>query len=144
MADAVTSRVLIDTPTHYAIHLTNISDGTGESAVAKIDKSTLTDSSNPAVEPDSLDIVAVRWNMQGFTYVKLLWDHNTDDTALVLSGSGYDDFMAADGSIPGLNRTEGLKDPRSTGGPGDLLLTTVGATSGSTYDITIWVRKNPA
>ena len=33
MADAVTKVVMADSATHYIIHLTNIGDGTGESAV---------------------------------------------------------------------------------------------------------------
>lgn len=141
MADAVTSNVVINTPTHHVVHLTNISDGSGESAVIKVDKSTLTDSSNPAVEPDSLDIEQVRWAVQGFTSVRILWDHATDDVALVLSGSGYDDFRGRDKGAGGVTQTSGLKDPRSSGGAGDILLTTNGGASGSTYDITLWLRK---
>jgi hypothetical protein len=141
MADAVTSNVIANTPTHYVVHLTNIGDGTGESAVVKVDKSTLLASDN--AEPASLDIERIRWNIQGFTSVRLLWDHTTDDVAMVLCGSGYEDF-AGDGYIDGISKTEGLKDPRSTGATGDLLLTTNGGSSGASYDITLWIRKNPA
>jgi hypothetical protein len=42
----------------------------------------------------------------------------------------------------GYSRLAGLKDPRSAGGTGDILLTTAGTTSGQTYDITLWLRKN--
>lgn len=141
MADAVTTNVIIETRTHYVVHLTNISDGTGESAVAKVDKSALSVASDGA-EANSLDIEAVRWNIQGFTSVRLLWDHTTDDLALVLCNSGYDDFRGND-VINGIRQTSGLKDPRSTGGSGDILLTTNGGSSGATYDITLWLRKNP-
>lgn len=141
MADAVTSRVVANTNDRYAIHLTNISDGTGESVVVKADKSTLL--ARDAAEPASLDIEQVRWNIQGFTSVRILWDHDTDDVALVLSGSGYDDFRGVDSGMAPLAQTGGLLDPRSTGGTGDVLLTTNGGASGSTYDITIWLKKNP-
>ncbi len=46
MADAVTSQTLIDGPTHTVMKFTNISDGTGESAVTKVDVSGLQTSQN--------------------------------------------------------------------------------------------------
>ena len=44
MADAVTSQTLIDGPTHVVMKFTNVSDGTGESAVTKVDVSALASS----------------------------------------------------------------------------------------------------
>ena len=41
MADAVTTQTIIDGPREAVLKFTNVSDGTGESAVAKIDVSTL-------------------------------------------------------------------------------------------------------
>lgn len=140
MADAVSSIVIADTPTHHIIHLTNISDGTGEAAVIKVDKSAIAVAADLA-EANSLDIEQVRWSIQGFTSVRLLWDHTTDDTAMVLCGSGYDDFRLDADSRGTLTAEPSLKDPRSTGGTGDILLTTAGAVSGSTYDITLFLRK---
>lgn len=142
MADAVTTNVIENTPTHYVVHLTNISDGTGEAAVIKVDKSTLTDNSNPPVEPDALEIEQVRWCIQGMASVRLLWDHATDDLALVLASSGYDDFRGLDNGVRDRVQTGGLKDPRSAGGTGDILLTTSGAISGASYDITLWLKKS--
>lgn len=123
MADAVTSQVLVSGPRRYAVVLTGISDGTGESAVAKIDKSTLTDAIG--AEPSTLAIQKLQWTMQGYTYIKLAFDHTTDDTAVVIAGDGCLDFAAYGG----------LKDPASAGGTGDLLLTTVGHTAGDSYTI---------
>ena len=127
MADAVTTNILRSQTRgrRYAVHLTGISDGTGETNVVKVDKSTLTDPSG--AEPGRFGIVSVRWNVQNFTYVKVSTDHTTDDTMLVLTGNGYDCF----------EEYGALYDPNSAGGTGDLLLSTVGPTSGATYDITI-------
>ena len=125
MADTVTTQVVQNTKSEYVIHLTGISDGTGEAAVIKVDKSTLTNAGG--VEPNNLSIMSVRWAIQGYSYIKILWDHTTDDVALLLSGNGYDNFSEAGG----------LRDPKTTGGTGDLLLTSVGYASGATYDITI-------
>ena len=41
MADAVTSQTIIDGPNKAVMKFTNISDGTGESAVVKVDVSAL-------------------------------------------------------------------------------------------------------
>jgi len=109
------------------LHLTNISDGTGESNVVKIDKSAFT--AYDGSEPGIINIISARWNIQGFSYVKLSTDHTTDDVVLLLSGNGYDNWADAGG----------LRDPASSGQTGDLLLTTVGAASGATYDITLEV-----
>jgi hypothetical protein len=136
MADAVTT-IIQDTDTHLLVHLTNISDGTGESAVTKVDKSAYT--ATDGAEPDSLDIETARWNIQGFTSVRILWDHTTDDVAMVLSGSGFDDFRGDEF----VRFKKGLPDPRSAGDTGDIKLTTAGAVSGATYDITLRLRKTP-
>lgn len=141
MADAVTNVTVIETQEELVIHLTNISDGTGESAVSKTTKSGLKSTAGTA--PASLDIEQVRWAIQGMTYVKLVWDHTTPDTALLLSGNGFDDFRGNDRAFRNAIRTGGLLDPRSSGLTGDLKLTTVGAISGGTYDITLWLHKAP-
>jgi len=137
MADAVTSRVVSDSADEYVIHLTNISDGTGESAVVKADISTLLSAIGSV--PASLDILSVRWAIQGFTSVRLLWGTTSAVVAMPLTGSGYEDFRG-DGFNHALN---GLSDPRTATGERDILLTTAGAVSGATYDITLRLRKNP-
>lgn len=137
MADAVTSTI-VDSAEVMMVHLTNISDGTGESAVTKVDKSSYT--AKDGAEPASLDILAARWNVQGFTSVRILWDAATDDVAMVLTGSGYDDFEKGP---KGTLMPKGLADPRSGTHVGDIKLTTNGGASGSTYDITLWLRKSP-
>ena len=91
MADTVTTQVLQNTKATYVVHLTNLSDGTGESNVVKIDKSTLLNVTG--VEPRRIIINSIRWAIQGMTYVKLTWDHATDVTAMILNGNGFDDFF---------------------------------------------------
>lgn len=137
MADAVTTKTVWENATHIKVHLTNISDATGESAVVKVDKSALL--ASDGAEPASLDIEEVRWNIQGFTSVRLLWDHTTDEVALALSGTGYDDFR---GRFEEKNETGGINDARGAGGTGDIVLTTAGAVSGATYDLTLLCRKS--
>lgn len=127
MADTVDSLVMNNGPRNYIIRLTNVSDGTGESAVVKIDKSTLTDANGN--EPGGMTIKEIWYSIQGFSSVRLFWDHTTDDEIVVLApGNGY------------LGRSM-LKDPKSAGDTGDVLLTTAGAVSGATYNILIWAVK---
>jgi len=128
MADTVTSHVLYDGIRRYAVHLTNQSDGTGESGVIKVDISTLTDGAGDVATYSTVDRIVGTTN--GFSSVGLAWDHTTDDEIAVLSGLFDIDFSDAGG----------LTDPKSAGGTGDIILTTVGAATGAAYDITIYLR----
>ena len=126
MADTVDTIVQFSGTRRYIVRLTNISDGTGESAVKKVDISTLTN--GKGVAPTRVNVESIQWSIQGFSSVKLLWDHTTDDELAVLgAGNGYRDFSQA-----GV-----LKDPSSAGDTGDILLTTVGASATATYDIVL-------
>ena len=129
MADVVNSDVLINGDKNYVIRLQNVSDGTGESAVQKIDVSGLTFSDGSV--PTTLSLQEIEWNMQGIDYVQLLFDATTDDEIVTLSGNGYKNF----------EDVGGISDPKSTGYTGDVLLTTGGAASGGSYDITARFSK---
>jgi len=130
MADAVNSTVIIDGDRNYVIHMDNVSDGTGEAAVKKIDISTLTFSDGTV--PTMLKLMEVQYAIQGFTYVQLLWDATTDDEIVTLpTGSGVISFDGIGGKA----------DPQSTGTTGDVMLTTAGAASGASYDITAVFKK---
>ena len=129
MADAVTSNYVYKGTRRATLTLTNISDGTGESAVAKIDVSTLVGPDGTA--PTYVVIEDVTWDIQAFTYVTLAFDATTDDTFLLASaGQGYHDFTNG-------GQIAGLTDPKSSGTTGDVVLTTTGAAAGATYTITI-------
>jgi hypothetical protein len=123
MADAVTTH-LYDGGNEIEIHITNISDGTGESLITKVDRSAL----KRGDFIKKLNLREIRWNIQGFTSVRFYWNHTADDNIVVLANSGYDYF------------DHGIIDPNTsgdvvTGAIGDILLSTAGALSGATYDI---------
>lgn len=124
MADTVDSVVLFKSPDKYAIRLTNISDGTGESAVVKLDKSAIATTLG-ITEPDKFIVEELFWSIQGFASVRLHFDHTTDDELAVLSGNGYRPYADFGG----------LVDPDGGGGTGDIILTTNGGLAGATYDI---------
>lgn len=129
MADTVDSIVLFNGRRKRVVRLLNISDGTGEAAVIKVALSGIT---GPDGTPTTKTVIEeISWSVQGFTSVRLLWDHTTDDEiAALAAGNGYINYKNAGG----------LVDPASTGGTGDILLTTAGAVSGATYDITLVIR----
>lgn len=117
--DAVVTTVVDADPSNYTVVATNLSDGTGESAAIKVDLSALTGA-------EAIIVKRVQWETQGYTYLTLAWDHTADDVAAFLpNGSGSIDYG------------KGLVDPGSTGGTGDLVLTTVGHDSGDTYTIVL-------
>ena len=131
MADAVTSTVMNDGMRNYSIKMTNFSDGTGESAVKKIDISTLAGPVN-ATAPSCFAIKSVQYDIGGFQAVKILFDATTDDVGLLLTaGQGFLDYESDNHIV----------DPKSTGTTGDIMLTTVGAAADASYDITLNLIK---
>lgn len=131
MADVVDSLTVFSGARKKVYRLTSISDGTGESAVVKIDRSTLI-GPNGAV-PTNIVIEEMQWSIQGFASVRLFWDQATDDEIVMLApGNGVATWVAVGG----------LKCPTTptSAAEGDVILTTNGAQSGATYTITLVVR----
>lgn len=127
MADAVDTDILVNNTTWLTVHLTNNSDGTGESGVTKVDISTFTKAGQVLTGSAVWSITGNVWGGE----VTLAWDHTTDDVIAILSGTVNIDW-SPDG---------GKADPRSSGGTGDILLTTSGFGSSSGYDLTMRIKK---
>lgn len=125
MTDAVTSQTLFDGARRTVMKFTNTSDGTGESAVLKVDVSAL------AGAPSKVSIQKIRYDVAGMV-ARLLWDATTDVTIVDLQGDGCLDCE----SFGGLTNNAG------TGVTGDILLTTVGHTSGDSYSIILELSKS--
>lgn len=116
MADAVTTNTVFSGSKRKILSFTNVSDGTGESAVAKVTLSALTGA------PSAVRIRRVWYSINGLA-LRILFDHTTDDTAAVLSGNGFQDF----------NPIGGIPDPASAGGTGNILFTTIGQIANDSY-----------
>jgi hypothetical protein len=132
MADAVSSQTLVDNATWTVIKLTNTSDGTGESAVLKVDVSALT----PAAS--RVTIAKIIYSVSGMV-ARLLWDATTDVTIVDLQGDGCMDLDSGP-----CRELRGLTNNAGAGITGDVLLTTVGHTSGDSYSIILVMRKTLA
>ena len=137
MADAVTSQTLVDGGKTAIIKLTNISDGTGESAVKKVDVSALTSNSNG----DACTRVSITqvWYDVGGLRAALEFDASSNVVGLVLGGSaaagttmGYMDFRSFNG----------IKNNAGSGITGDIDLTTHGHTAHDHYTIILELSKS--
>lgn len=128
MADVVQVVKLKDAGTRVVHVLTNKSDGTGESAVLKIDASTLADYRSGGM----LSISKVKYCVSGSASVELLFDGTPDKRALILSGNGEFDLS---GNIAS------LIDNSASTPTADILLTTIGFVANSTYTIVLELTK---
>ena len=92
MADAVTSQTLFDGDKHVVMKFTNISDGTGESAVKKVDVSAL-ESDIYGNTCSSVAIEKIWWQCIGMK-VRLFFDASSDKFIIELgeNQSGYHDY----------------------------------------------------
>lgn len=131
MADAVTSQTLVDGTQRAVFKFTNISDGTGEAGVVKIDVSALAPYQGEPCTSVSIQRIDVITSGMG---INMLWDATTDVVALTF---GDADFVSLD-----FSRFGGITNNAGTGKTGDLLFTTVGAASGDRYTVVIEVVKS--
>ena len=122
MGDAVTTQTLFSGSNKAIMSFTNLSDGTGETAVKKVDISALTGA------PTIVTINRIWYHAAGMAVV-IAFDHTTNDTVLTLSGDGMMDFRDFGG----------MPDPDSAGSTGDIVFTTSGHTAGDTYTIIVEV-----
>ena len=125
MADAVTTQTITDTSgVKYVVKLTNVSDGTGETLVKKVDASELTF----MTEDGNRKISRVWYSVNtanSKSAVELIWDGATNSTSMVLGGNGYMDLRTAGNEIVN----------NATTPTGDVLLSTKSFAIGDNYTI---------
>ncbi len=131
MADAVTTQTIIDGERNCVMKFTNVSDGTGESAVAKVDVSAL--ASNAAgVACSEVRVMRVSHAIVGMS-VQMFLDASSNVLLMELaeSSNGHMDFKDFGG----------LPNNAGSGKTGDILFTTKGHSSGDTYSIVLEMVK---
>jgi hypothetical protein len=138
MADAVTSQTLVDGDRTAVMKFTNISDGSGESAVAKVDVSALNSNTHTGAACARVAITQIWYAISGMR-ISLLWNASTDVVALVLGGGvvleptmGHFDFRSFGG----------IKNNSGGGINGDINLTTLHHTSNDAYTIILEMTKS--
>ena len=126
MADTVTTRVLSNTGIRYDVVLSCVSDGTGESAVKKIDLTDIEMPGQPGLNPSSLALEKVEANINGFTSVTLLWDRDPSNEVIVDLPAGQTELCL---------KSRMIDQKHGQASTGDILLTSTGASSGDSYII---------
>ena len=130
MADIVTTQTLTDTSgVKFVVKLTNISDGTGETDVLKVDASNTTF----MTEDGARKIAKVWFSVNAAnpkSAVEITWAGATNATALFLSGQGFFDLRDAGDEI-----TNNATTPT-----GDVLLSTKNFANGDNYSLVIEFR----
>ena len=139
MADVVTSQTIVDAAgTKTVMKFTNISDGSGETLVTKMDASELTFMTEDA----NRTLGKIYWSVNttnGKSGVELLWAGSGDNAANAtigfFSGRGVHDYYTAGNAIPN-NATL----TANTSPAGDILLSTKGFVAGDNYTIILEIR----
>ncbi len=82
--------------------------------------------------PSKLSLMECTWDVQGFKYVRLQWDADTDDEIVTMSLQGSMSFWPVGGK----------HDPQSTGFTGDIMLVSAGPTAATdTYNVRALFKK---
>ena len=138
MADAVTSQTLSDGDKTAVMKFTNISDGSGESSVKKVDVSALTTSTRNGSACTRVHITQI-WYMISGMRIDLEWDASSNVKALILGGGvtleptmGHLDFRSFGG----------IKNNAGGGITGDIDLTTLHHTNNDAYTIILELSKS--
>ena len=131
MADAVTSQTIQDGERNLVMKFTNVSDGTGESAVKKVDVSALATNSKGQT-CTKVKIQRIYWATVGMS-VKLEFDATSNVLLIGLPADStgdeyYDSFT-------------GIPNNAGSGLTGDIDLTTTGHSSGDSYMIILEMIK---
>jgi hypothetical protein len=128
MADVVTVQTLRDDRNNYVVKMTNISDGTGETNIKKVDITSLVGYQAGA----RLSLRRVDWSLDAGT-VELKWEGaNTASHKTIVTCSGANELDILDAAaIPN----------NATGATGSVLLSTRGFTSSSHYTLIAQFRK---
>ena len=131
MADAVTSQTIQDVERNCIMKFTNVSDGTGESAVAKVDVSALA-SNSEGKSCSEVKVMRVSHAIVGMS-VQLFLDATSNVLLMELaeSSNGHMDFKDF----------SGIPNNAGSGKTGDILFTTKGHSSGDTYSIVLEMHK---
>ncbi len=124
MADVVTSKILHDGPRNVIVKLTCLSDGTGETAVTKVNVLDL------VKVPSRLTVEKIEYDISGMQ-TTLLWEGTPNVVIATLStGQGVMNWE----SIGGLTMM-------GAGATGNILLTSISAGNNDSYAIILHLRK---
>jgi hypothetical protein len=131
MADAVTSQTLVDNQTTAVMLFTNISDGTGESLVTKVNVANLAPNALGQA-CTGVSVNRIHTSCHGLEF-RLFWDATTD---VFFFGSSQNSQYSFDFANFG-----GMRNNASTGKTGNILLSTADQSLGDTYTLVLEMTK---
>jgi hypothetical protein len=134
MADNVTTQTILDGERLVIQKFTDISDGTGETAVVKVDVATL----NPDTYGHACNGVKINriWSAVHGLEVRILWDATTDVLAWTATSNGP--YLMDFSSFGGISNNSGA------GKTGNISFTTHAPTAGGSYAIVLECIKTYA
>lgn len=134
MADAVTSQTLLDGERLAIMKFTNISDGTGETAVTKVNVASLTPS-NSGKACTGVTVNKITSVCHGLE-VRMYWDATTDVPFFLstINTNFENDF----------SRFGGITNNAGTGKNGNIVFSTSDQSSGDTYTVVLEMVKSYA
>lgn len=131
MADTVRTDIVFKGSRRVVVHLTSLSDGTGETLVKKVD---LRDINVDGLEvPYAVAIEKIIFQISGSCETRLFWDRDPNDIPIAtMDKEGVHNFKDFGG----------LVDPYAgdSNGTGNILLSTLNVFNGDSYDITLYLR----
>ena len=128
MANITATQILVDGPRNTVVLCTGILDTSNVASAMILDVSTL--AGTPA--PTDLTIDKLWWSVASPLQLLLWWDATTDDVFATLVDHGHLDYTCFGG----------LKNPRSAGWTGDVMLSTLGYTAGTvSYSVVVHATK---
>lgn len=131
MADAVTSQVLVDNYTTAVILLTNVSDGTGESLVTKVNVANLAPNATGQA-CTGVSVQKIHTACHGMEF-RLFWGASSN---VFFFGSAQNSQYTFDFANFG-----GLRNTAGAGKTGNILLSTADQSLGDTYTIVLEMKK---
>lgn len=131
MADSPTSQTLVDNQTTAVMLFTNVSDGTGESLVTKVNVANL--AVNALGQAcTGVSVQKIHTACHGMEF-RLFWDATTD---VIFFASAQNNQFTFDFSNFG-----GLRNNSGAGKTGNILLSTFDQTLGDTYTLVLEMTK---
>lgn len=131
MADAVTSQTLLDGERLAIMKFTNISDGTGETAVTKVNVANLAKSAS-GLACTAVTVTKITSVCHGLE-VRMYWDASTDVPFFLSTiNTNYENDFS---NIGGITNNAG------TGKNGNIVFSTSDASSGDTYTVVLEMVK---
>ena len=133
MADAVTAQTIQDGARNLIMKFTNVSDGSGESAVKKVDVSALSADPMTGATCTRVVISKIQFSTVGMS-VKIEFDASTNVLAAHLPADYADELD--------FTSFTGIPNNAGSGVTGDIDFTTVGHGSGDAYTVVLTMVKS--